>query len=414
MGLPVVLSQAPVSQSVGSPKRILFFSEAVTLAHVARPLCFAAGLDRSRYHLAIAAASWAAPQIAAAGIEHIPLESIEPRCFLAALANGRALYDEDTLQRYARADLALIERFVPDAVVGDFRLSLSVSARLARVPYVTIASAYWSPFYRPPYWPVPSLPITRWLPLGLAQAAFTAARPIAFAAHCGPLNRVRRRNGLPPLPRDLGRVYTDADYVAYSDLPELFPTRSMPGTHRFLGPALWEPALARPAWWGELPVDRSCVYVTLGSSGPAPLLPSVVEALASLPVTLLVANAGAALPSSLPANVVQAPYLPGLQAAELSRLVVSNGGSLTAYQALAAGAPVLGIAGNLDQLLNMQAFERAGLGRLLRADRLSGTALRAAADRLLSDSQPIDRLRHLCATRRFGVEAAALVAEVIG
>ena len=408
---------ASVTPSAGSPKRILLFAEAVTLAHVARPLCFAAGLDRTRYRVAIAAANRAAPHIAAAGLEHLGLDSIEPHRFLDALAHGRALYDAGTLQRYVQADLALIERFAPDLVIGDFRLSLSVSARLARVPYVTIASAYWSPYYTPPRWPVPSLPITRWLPLGVAQAVFTAARPLAFVLHCGPLNHLRTRSGMPPLPRDLRRIYTDADYVAYSDLPELFPMEGLPSSHRFLGPALWQPAGERPAWWSELPADRPCVYVTLGSSGDAVLLPRVIEALAPLPVTLLVASAGAVLSAAPPDNVWQAQYLPGLEAAQRSRLVICNGGSLTAYQALAGGASVLGIAGNLDQFLNMQEFERAGVGRMLRADRFSAGVLRAAAEALLPDSPRDDSLALLgerCAVRRFDVEAAALVAELIG
>jgi UDP:flavonoid glycosyltransferase YjiC (YdhE family) len=410
-----VPASAPVNAPDRSAKRVLLFAEAVTLAHVARPLCFAAGLAGGRYRFAIAAAGYAAPHVAAAGFEHLELESVEPRRFLAALAKGRALYDTDTLQRYVRDDLALIERFAPDLVVGDFRLSLSVSARLARVPYVSIASAYWSPCYRPPRWPVPSLPFMRRLPLGLAQAVFAAARPLAFALHCGPLNRVRSRNGLPPLARDLRRIYTDADYVAYSDLPELFPMEGLPASHRFLGPALWQPASDRPAWWSQLPFDRPCVYVTLGSSGDAVLLPRVIDALAPLPVTLLVATAGAALPATLPPSVRWAPYLPGLEAAQRSQLVICNGGSLTAYQALAGGALVLGIAGNLDQFLNMQAFERAGVGRMLRADRLSTGALRAEAEALLSNASPnseVGRLRAGCAARRFDIEATALVDKI--
>ncbi len=407
---------ASVTSSTGSPKRVLVFAEAVTLAHVARPLCFAAGLDSGRYQIAIAAASHAAPHVTAAGFEYLDLESIEPRRFLAALASGRTLYDANTLQRYVRADLGLIERFEPEIVIGDFRLSLSVSARLARVPYVTITSAYWSPHYRPPRWPVPSLPLTRWFPVGLAQAIFAATRPAAFALHSAPLNRVRRCNGLPPLQRDLRHAYTDADYAAYSDLPELFPVAGLPPSHRFMGPALWQPSGARPVWWPDIPRHRPCVYVTLGSSGDASLLPLVLDAVVPLPVTLLVASAGTALPDGLPGNVRQAPYLPGLEAAQRSRLVICNGGSLTAYQALAGGAQVLGIAGNLDQLLNMQSLERAGVGRTLRADRLSVSRVRSEVESMLSAPQTDAgrRLREACTTHRFGVGAAALLAEVIG
>jgi UDP:flavonoid glycosyltransferase YjiC (YdhE family) len=406
----------PVTLSSRSVRRILIFAEAVTLAHVARPLCFAAGMNRGRYRVAIATAKWAAPHIVGAGIECLDLESIEPRRFLAALSRGRALYDAPTLQRYVDADLKLIERFAPDLVVGDFRLSLSVSARLAGVPYVSIASAYWSPHYAPPRWPVPSLPLTRRLPLVLAQMIFSVARPFVFSAHCKPLNSVRGSNGLPKLPRDIRRIYTDADYVAYSDLAELFPMNGMPPTHRFLGPALWQPAGERPAWWGHVSASRPCIYLTLGSSGDASLLPSMVTALAALPVTLMVACPGGLLPASLPANVLQAPYLPGLDAARRAQLVISNGGSLTTYQALAAGTPVLGVASNLDQLLNMLAIEAAGAGLTLRADRISARALRAATERLLTSwrrSDHLEQLRRRCEVCQLSHGAAALVDELI-
>jgi UDP:flavonoid glycosyltransferase YjiC (YdhE family) len=396
-------------------KRILLIAEAVTLAHVARPLCFASGLDRRRYEVAIAAAPRAAEHIHAAGQKHLPLFTIEPAQFLAALARGAPVYDTATLERYVDADLELIEAFRPDLVVGDFRLSLSVSARLAAVPYLSIASAYWSPHYSPPRWTVPDLPLSRLLPLALAQPLFAAVRPIAFAAHCRPLNAVRRRRGLAPLPSDLRVVYTDADWVAYADLPELFPMPQRPAAHRFVGPALWEPHNPPPPWWEAVPADRPVVYLSMGSSGDGRLLPTMVGALSRLPVTLLVATAGAAMPPAVPSNVLAAPYLPGLQACARSTLVVCNGGNLTAYQAAAAGVPVLGVAGNLDQFLNMAAFEAVGAGLTLRADRLSAAALSAAAERMLAEPAhgAARALQESCGRANMPAAAAALVEEIL-
>ena len=48
--------------------------------------------------------------------------------FLAALAAGRPVYHAETLRSYVRDDLSLLESVDPDIVVGDFRLSLAVSA----------------------------------------------------------------------------------------------------------------------------------------------------------------------------------------------------------------------------------------------------------------------------------------------
>ena len=97
--------------------------------------------------------------------------------------------------------------------------------------------------------------------------------------------------------------------------------------------------------------------------------------------------------------------------------MVCNGGNLTAYQALAGGTPVLGIAGNLDQFLSMQGFEHAGLGRTLRADRFDATELRATVQSMLADArlaESVLQARERCSGFRLESGAAAVVQELIG
>jgi len=102
------------------------------------------------------------------------------------------------------------------------------------------------------------------LPVVLADRLFNLVRPLAFALHSRPLNRVRRDHHLPSLGRDLRRIYTDADYVLYSDIPEMFPAHELPLSHSYLGPVTWSPPTELPSWWDSLPVARDIVYVTLG------------------------------------------------------------------------------------------------------------------------------------------------------
>ena len=79
-------------------------------------------------------------------------------------------------------------------------------------------------------------------------------------------------------------------------------------------------------------------------------------------------------------------YLPGGEAAARSRLVICNGGSPTTHQALAVGTPVLGLAGNMDQHLNMGSVQEYGAGRLLRAPNgASPSAIRSAVALMLAD-----------------------------
>jgi UDP:flavonoid glycosyltransferase YjiC (YdhE family) len=301
-----------------------------------------------------------------------------------ALANGSPVYSADTLAGYVEEDQRLMAAVRPDVVVGDFRISLGVSAELSGIPYVTVTNAYWSPYAEPRY-VVPDLPFVRVLGAGLGQVVFDAVRPFAFAHHTRPLARVRRRYGLPDLGFDLRRTYTTADVTLYADIPELIALRGMPANHHFIGPVHWQPEVAPPPWWSGLPGDRPIVYVTLGSSGPKRWLPGILEALGGLPVTVIAATAGPCELPPLPPNVHVAEYLPGDDAARRAAVVVCNGGAPTSMQALRHGVPVIAVPSNLDQYLNMHYLAAAGVGRIVRTGPSAGSAVRAALGEMLSD-----------------------------
>lgn len=355
-------------------------AEAVTLAHVGRPAALAAGLDPRRFEVHFAASPRFDALLGPLPHTRHDLDSIRTVQFLDALDRGTPVYSADDLRAYVREDRALLAGVRPDVVVGDFRLSLSVSARLAGVPYATITNVYWSRSARQRF-PLPELPLTRALGVRAAGVVFPLARPVAFALHTRPLNRVRREHGLPSLGPDLRRTYTDADRVLFADAPELAPPHTLAPGHEFLGPVLWEPAAAAPT----LPDGQPLIYVTLGSSGRGRLLAAVVRAFAGQPVTVVAASAGAGLPDPLPRNVVTTDYLPGTTVARRAALVVCNGGSPTVQQALSAGAPVLGLAGNMDQHLSMRSVTTAGVGLLVRSEHATPTAIAQAARRLLDE-----------------------------
>lgn len=395
--------------------RVLFVAEAVTLAHVARPVALARGLDSGRFEPILAVDPrerdlWDDPAIAVR-----PIRSIPGAQFREALARGAPLYDAETLRGYVREDLEVIRETSPDVVVGDFRLSLSVSARVAGVPYVAITNAYWSPYARRRF-PMPDLPIADRLGLTVASGLFRLARPFAFARHARPLNRVRREYGLPGLGPDLRRIYTDADFTAYADIPELAPTFGRPAHHRYIGPVLWSPDVDRPGWWGEVPDGRPVVYVNLGSSGRADRLPDVLDALDGLDVSVIAATLGRVRPASVPGRRWLADVLPGRDAAARSDLVVCNGGSPATHQALAEGVPVLGLAGNMDQHLNIEGVERLGAGLLLRAGRARTDEIRSAVARLLDEPsfrESARALRSLFARHPCHVTFQGLIGEIV-
>lgn len=364
-------------------RRVLFVAEAATLAHVTRPLVLARSLDPQDYEVHFACADRFGFVFGDEPFVRHTIQSISSERFCRSLARGSPLFDYRTLAAYAEEEQGLLERLRPDVVIGDFRLSLAVSSRLAGIPYASINNAHWSPYARGAY-PLPDLPMVPILGVTLSNLIFQQVQPLAFAYHARPLNRLRREKGLAPFD-NVCDSYTHADYTLYADVPELVPIFDPAPHHHYLGPILWSPQTARPDWWEALPADRPCIYVTFGSSGRVGLLSCILKVLERLPVNVVIATAGRVRPGPLAANMWVADFLPGEEAAARSALVICNAGSGTAYQALNQGVPVLGLPTNMDQYLTMRYVEEAGAGIGLRSDRAGEGAIRTAIETLLAD-----------------------------
>jgi UDP:flavonoid glycosyltransferase YjiC (YdhE family) len=232
-----------------------------------------------------------------------------------------------------------------------------------------------------------------------AQKYFPQALPKVFGHFAAPVNTVRRRHGLPEH-ESLFEQLCFGDSVLYPDVPALCPLEGAPATHHFLGAVQWSPRVAAPesaALFSETGEALPMVYVTLGSSGDVAALPTVLAGLDGLPIRGVLSTAGREAPQKVPANFQVAEYLPGELLASQALFVVTNGGSSTGYQALAAGVPVLGIPSNMDQYLAMQAISGAGAGITLRSGGLTRDQVRQAAVRLL-DARPMKRQAEALAT----------------
>ncbi|HWA71970.1 MAG TPA: nucleotide disphospho-sugar-binding domain-containing protein [Polyangiaceae bacterium] len=375
-------------------RKVLFVAEALTLAQVVRLLVLARGIDREKYDVHFACRDFPELLFGDTDFERSPIYTIDPDSGLSRVEKGERIYDVTTLTRYVESERELFSRVRPDIVVGDFRLSLSVSATLAKVPLLTLINAYWSPYAEREAFPVPDHPIVKLVGPERAARYIDRALPRAFAHFAAPLQQVQKKFGL-PAHGDLQEQLCDGDYTLYPDVPELVPTRRLPESHVYLGPVPWSPRVPLPDWWQGLDPTLPTVYVTLGSSGAAHVLPLVFEALSSLQVNVLFALAGRTGESfrgfeairSSAGRVFVADYLPGDEAARRSAFVISNGGASTSYQALGEGVPVLGIPYNLDQYLAMTAIEQAGAGILLRAGNLALRPLQQACVRLLNSSE---------------------------
>lgn len=400
-------------------RRVLFVAEALTLAHAVRLVTLAESLDPSRWDVHLATDPRYGAIIGTLPFPVHLVQSMPSEQFVRAISRGTPIFSESTLAGYVEDDLRLIGQLEPDAVIGDFRISLGVSARVAAIPFVNVTNAYWSPYAKIRH-VVPEIEPVRWFGATLGQPLFDVLRPLGHALHTLPVNRVRRRYGLSPLASDFRAALTDGDVVCYADIPEVVPvTSAIPENHRFIGPVPWSPRVPLPEWWDDVVVraaERPAVYVSLGSSGPPETLQLVLDALESLPVIVIAATAGHARKLRSPGNAFLADYLPGDTVSKLARAVVCNGGSPACYQALAAGKPVVGLATNMDQFLNMAAVEDAGCGRLLRSASCTAESAREAVREAMEDSflqaraiEIMKRIAQYPAARMFADSLASLI-----
>ena len=386
--------------------KVLFFAEGATLAHVVRPLMLAKGLDLTLFEPVLCR-----PENFSKLTNDLPFQVLDLDCqdgsiFAQRLDHGSPLYDFQTLCHYVDTDLTLIDREKPDVIVGDFRLSLSVSARLRSIPYISICDAYWSPerVLNPP---LPVMGFTRYAPIALSQFLFRRIAPFAFRLHAQPLEKLRAKFGLPSLGNDLRRCYTDADLRLFANFPALFPDVRRHEGVDFIGPIAWSPEFVGDLSFltGEGPMT----YITMGSSGNPQVIEKLVPILENMGSRIVITTAGKPLSFApkLPTTRIF-DYLPGSAVCQQASLVICNGGSPTTNQSLSCGVPVLGIAQNMDQFLNMEAISSYGAGIVIRADRTSRATLWQAIESLVTDQNYTNRAKHLARNQSVESRPSAL------
>lgn len=373
-------------------KKVLFVCEAVTLAHVARVLVLAKRL-LDRYEVVIAADPSVHYWFKKENWQPLTIESLDGEIFLSRLRRGQCVFTKSELHNNVQQDVSVMGIIEPDIVVGDFRLSLSISCKMMSVPYIAVGNAYWHPDAGLPL-PVPELPMTRLLGVRIGQWLFNMFADSLMSLHVSRYNQVRQGFGLKPFEGSLGEVYLESDATALADLPECYPMLSDCNKYKLLGLCIWNPPIELPEWWTAIDGNsRPTAFVSLGSSGQLNAIDAVVTALLKNGWNVMLATAGRASHNKYSGvkNLYVADFLPGFDAAQRSNVIVCNGGSPMCQLAIASGKPVLGIPSNLDQFLNMAMMTKEKLGIQLRPERINAKLVNSA----LSEIEYGDCLSHV-------------------
>lgn len=364
--------------------RILFICEAVSLAHVTRPIMLASALDENKWDVWMASSGAYDFCFKNKKWPKKHLNSLSPDDFFHRSLKGAEIYTHEELLQYVEDDLRLFKEVKPDVVIGDLRVSLSISARVAGIPYAAICNAYWSQFSKEKFFCIQDIPFKQYVSPYFFRYIFPIAGSLVSLFNARPLNLVRGHYGLQKL-SSYHHTLTDGDLTIYADIPGFVPLSSLPENHAFIGPVLWSPEQSPPIWWKELP-NENLVYFSLGSTGNINCSKPVINVILKSGYSVMLATAGRFDSDEYFNNkIYQAPFLPGLLASQKADFVICNGGSPTVYQALSCGKPVIGIYTNTDQFLTMHYVELAGCGIGLHDEKLTEKKLENAIFRIKSD-----------------------------
>lgn len=359
-------------------KKIVFFCNDVTLAHPVRTVLLANALDPEKYDVVVYHGGAYRDLMPACKFPTHSIYSMKPAEFFKRLDLLQPIFDEELVACYLADEEAVFDRERPDVVIGDFRLTLQISARKRNIPYINIANAIWSPSVDIPY-DSPRCTKTKWVHRPTLNWFLNKFPQKFFASSMRALNQARVQAGMRAIPPgDLKTLYADADHVLYCDMPSLFQSANFTAHEHFLGPITWGLNQAMPDLGEILTNGHYTVYINLGSSGDKQALAYMCQELARQDINLIIATGGSDHLQTLKnrPRVYMAPFLPSDKMARVADITICNGGVPTVMTALLNGSYVVGLCTNMDQEMNMGMFEQAGLGA--RFDNTSSSLQRLA------------------------------------
>ncbi len=300
-------------------------------------------------------------------------------------------FSVEEVREQVRNEVALFREVEPAAVVTGFNFSNDVSCRAAGVPLVWVTQSTWlmRALYKAGLASYPDMldrPLLRWLPERFLTW-LTVQGMVLFDMMTRPYDRVAREYGLEPF-RRMERLW-EGDYNLLAE-PEGFCEVPLPPTYHCIGPLIGRLDAPIPPEVLALPHDRPIVYFAMGSSGQPEVVARIVEGFAGRPYHVIApvqAHLDKVSGVRVPDNVLVTGWLPAHKVNPLADVSVIHGGIGTVMTACLAGTPIVGVAMQPEQEINVDCLVRKGFALRIRKGRLTPERLCTAIDRLLADEE---------------------------
>jgi len=380
-------------------KTLVFAVAGYNLAETGRMIEIARA---ARKHFRVAFASYGGQFEELIEDEGFPLTKLEPRLTREQLDRLRIVLSGETLNTVgylSRRDLdvrvprelAFFEAVQPAAVLTGWCLSVTISARAAKIPFVNVLhSTSVREYYEAGLqsWPDrTNFGVFRWL-FGndeMRMNRWTSRMVLKLAAPAKAYNAVGQNYGLSRFRNFIDLI--EGDHTLLADIPEWVGLPAVRPTLHHIGPLPARIDRPVPEAVARMPRDKPIVYFAMGSSGKPALIAEIVQGFRDKPYRVI-APVKAHLAEGavdIPDNVLVTGFLPAHKVNPMADVSVIHGGQNTVMNACLSGTPIVGIGMHPEQQANLDACVRKGFAIRLNKRRVTAQDVLAAIDQLLHD-----------------------------
>ncbi len=332
--------------------------------------------------------------------EGFELKKMEPRLTREKLDRLRLVLSGETLNTVGylsrkeleprvENEIKLFNEIQPAAVLTGWCLSVTISTRAAKVPFVNVLhSTSITEYYEAGLqsWPDRSdFPFLRRFFKEEKMNNWVSKLVLKLDRPAKPYNVVGEKYGIKRFSNFIELL--EGDYVLLADIPEWVGLPKVRPHLHYIGPLPARIDREIPEEVAEMPKDKPIVYFAMGSSGKPKLIEDIITGFKGKPYHVIapVKSNIRDLNLEIPPNVVVTGFLPAHRVNPMADISVIHGGQNTVMNACLSGTPIVGVGMHPEQQANLDACVRKGFAIRLNKKRVTASAVLEAIDKLLHD-----------------------------
>ena len=305
--------------------------------------------------------------------------------------NSLGYFSAKELRMRVPKEIAFFEETKPAAVLTGWCLSVNISARAAKVPFVNVLhSTSVTEYYEAGLQSMPDRNSFRFVRCLFGNdeekmSRWVSKRILKLAAPAKPYSKVAAEFGVPKFKNLIELL--EGDHTLLADIPEWVGLPKIRPALHYIGPLPTRIDKPIPESVASIPRDKPVVYFAMGSSGKPALVAEILQGFRDKPYRVIapVKSLIEEMSIEVPENVVATGFLPAHLVNPMADISVIHGGQNTVMNACLSGTPIVGIGMHPEQQANLDACVRKGFALRLNKKWATASTVLAAIDRLLHD-----------------------------